>query len=197
MTAQEFLSFWELTYPGTYPIGFTFRHQLHDRWFRIHSLPESKRYATEAEEWAILLNRQNALLTDLLNEGGPMLLITGKYIIESFEDLNPIEEEANLKEFQFTSAGQVDLHQHVPQYYDEGQICIPRYSEQQWQPHRFDKVLMDVADGKYSAFFVSIQNQCIVSPYDGGVDVILKDASTMEFYKFKYKAWLSDREDGL
>lgn len=33
-------------------------------WFRIHSLPESKRYADTTEEYELLLNRHNEIITD-------------------------------------------------------------------------------------------------------------------------------------
>lgn len=37
----------------------------------------------------------------------------------------------------------------------------------------------------------------IIAPYDGGVDIILKDVETKEYYLSKYCEWISDRVDGL
>lgn len=45
--------------------------------------------------------------------------------------------------------------------------------------------------------FVSSTEQVIVAPYDGGVDFVLKNSGTRDFYKHKYKDWLSARVDGL
>jgi hypothetical protein len=45
--------------------------------------------------------------------------------------------------------------------------------------------------------FLSFEKNVIVAPYDGGVDCILKDVETRDYFKNKYKAWLSKREDGL
>jgi hypothetical protein len=37
----------------------------------------------------------------------------------------------------------------------------------------------------------------LIAPYDGGVDVILKDLHSCSVFKKKFKDWLSKREDGL
>jgi hypothetical protein len=40
-----------------------FKRDYSDRRFRIHNLPESKRYAENDAEWKILLSRQNKTIT--------------------------------------------------------------------------------------------------------------------------------------
>jgi len=42
-----------------------------------------------------------------------------------------------------------------------------------------------------------VDKKIIIAPYDGGVDLILKDIETRNIYKQKYSDWLSQREDGL
>jgi hypothetical protein len=49
MTAEEFKIFWEST--DTVPIGHYFKHDYSNRWFRVHSLPESQRYPSDIAEW--------------------------------------------------------------------------------------------------------------------------------------------------
>jgi hypothetical protein len=71
------------------------------------------------------------------------------------------------------------------------------FSEQNWQPKKFDNILKDVAEGNLRAFFVSVDKELIIAPYDGGIDFILKDIKTRDFYKQKYSGWLSARQDGL
>lgn len=77
MTAEEFDTFWTSTYPNTVLISYYFKHDYADRWFRIHSLPELKRYAEDEKEWQLLLDRQNTIITDLLGSGEEFLLVTG------------------------------------------------------------------------------------------------------------------------
>lgn len=71
------------------------------------------------------------------------------------------------------------------------------FSEQNWHPHKFDNLLKDIAEDNLRAFFVSVYKELIIAPYDGGVDFILKDTKTRDFYKQKYISWLSIRQDGL
>ena len=49
MTSEQFNTFWALNFADTIPIQHYFKHDYSDRWFRIHSLPESKRYADNEE----------------------------------------------------------------------------------------------------------------------------------------------------
>lgn len=67
MTAKEFKLEWNSRFPETDPIGFTLKWVYQKRWFRIHSLSASKRYAQIKEESNILLNRQNQIIDHLLD----------------------------------------------------------------------------------------------------------------------------------
>ena len=66
MTEIEFIDYWNKEYPGSYPINHELKWIYPDRWFRIHSLPDSKRYAESADEYKIILERQNQLINDLI-----------------------------------------------------------------------------------------------------------------------------------
>ena len=68
MTSEQFNTYWALNFADSIPIPHYFRQDYSDRWFRIHSLPGSKRYADNEEEWNILLDRQNKIITDLFRK---------------------------------------------------------------------------------------------------------------------------------
>ena len=51
MTAEAFQHYWTRTYPDCPPVGFRLRAAYQARWFRIHSLPASKRYAESEIEY--------------------------------------------------------------------------------------------------------------------------------------------------
>ena len=197
MTSQEFKIFWDFSYPDTIPINHYFKHDYSDRWFRIHSLPESQRYPSDEEDWRILLNRQNTILTDLLTNGSPILFVTGDYSYEGHIELYPIDEMMSIKPFEFTRLDPIDLHSLSKDEYDKGQIYTPMFTELVWQHDMFNEILKDIAEWNLIAFFVSIDGNCIVAPYDGGMDIILKDSSTRDFYKGKYSQWLSLHKDGF
>ena len=83
MTASQFKEIWTSKYNLTPPISYHLRYAFPERWFRIHSLPESKRYPENDSEWGILLNRQNSLIGDLLGKDSDILVVTGEYDINS------------------------------------------------------------------------------------------------------------------
>jgi hypothetical protein len=197
MTAEQFNTFWKANYPDTIPIPYYFKQDYADRWFRIHSLPASKRYADTEEEWKILLDRHNKIITDLLGDNSPVLLVTGDNSSEGVTELHPLENVNSIAGINFISLEPLDLNKLRPGEYDKGEFYKPVFSEQTWQPKLFDNLLKDIADDQLKAFFISINNNCIVAPYDGGIDLILKDEKTKNIYKEKYKEWLPAREDGL
>src|SRR5690242_3897509 len=79
MTPAEFNDYWQQVYPNSPPIGYLLRQEYEDRWFRIHTLPESKRYPETEAEYQEILRRHNLLLDDLLGEQGEFVLITTGY----------------------------------------------------------------------------------------------------------------------
>ena len=45
--------------------------------------------------------------------------------------------------------------------------------------------------------FISNKENCILAPYDGGMDIIVESQEKRDELKVKYKDWLSTREDGM
>jgi hypothetical protein len=78
----------------------------------------------------------------------------------------------------------------------EGEAVYQSFTfETTWESHTLNSILMLIADGDLRAFFIA--PRCLIAPYDGGVDVILKDLHSCSVFKQKFKDWLSKREDGL
>ena len=158
MTKKDFNQFWKENYPDAKPIPYEFKREMAHRWFRIHSLPLSKRYAETPDEYAIILARQNELITDFFGENQPFLLVKVTWNKEK---------------------------------------VVNTPSEKVWKSQDFDAILKQIADDEARYFFVGQIQNCLIAPYDGGVDIILKDSETRDFYKEKYKDWLSGTENGL
>jgi len=196
MTGEEFTVFWNSTYPETTLLSHYLKNKYADRWFRIHSLPQSKRYANTAQEWEILLMRQNKIMTDLLGKDATFLMITGDYFSAGHHELHPLSAISSLENIHFTPLEHIDLHKLSPDEYDGGIYYRPRFSPQTWRNGKFDAALKDIANDELRVLFVSVENNCIIAPYDGGIDIILKDPETKNSYKENYKDWLSAREDG-
>jgi hypothetical protein len=198
MTADQFKEFWESNYPETIPISHFFKHDYPDRWFRIHSLPESKRYAEDKQEWNILLHRQNTIITDLLGNGVPFFIVTGDYSYSNSTDVSTfLNAETALKRLAFFPLYTIDMNKLNPAEYEKGTIYRPVIAKETWTPGTFNSLLKNIANDNLRAFFIGVHQECLIAPYDGGIDLILKDKSKKEFYKSKYQEWLSKREDGL
>jgi hypothetical protein len=52
-----------------------------------------------------------------------------------------------------------------------------------------------IADESMRAFIIALD--CLISPYDGGIDVILRDPHTAHTFKRHFADWVSPREDRL
>lgn len=196
MTKELFEKYWISKFPNTIPISHLFRHDYNDRWFRIHSLPESKRYPDNKNEWNVLLSRQNQIITDLLGEKAKVILVTGEYNWGERTVFITDEEEV-FKPYEFKRLNNIDLYKLFPDDYDDGEIYRPAFSEIIWCTNYHDRILREIANDKIRAFIVSFDKNILIAPYDGGIDFVLIDTKTRDYYKNKYKDWLSNREDGL
>jgi hypothetical protein len=178
LAKAKFLNLWQSIYPESPPIGSFFKWRLSNRWARIHSLPESKRYANTKSEWDVLLDRQNRLLDSLIEQHATIRIV-----------INFIDIDCHLfKAFDLENTG-VFVDQ-------EGETVYQSFTfETTWESHTLNPILMLIADGDLRAFFIA--PSCLIAPYDGGVDVILKDSHTCLNFKRQFKDWLSKREDGL
>jgi hypothetical protein len=199
MSPIEFLNNWNILTKDTLLIPHYFKYAPSDRWLRIHSLPESKRYANSETEWDILLERQNTLATDIFGENTPVWLIVGEY--EYLEDIESYDERLgqidSLKSVQFKPLHRIDLHAYDPVETKVGWYYLTYYATQTWKSGKFNSILRDIADDQLRVFWVSLERGIIFAPYDGGVDVILPSVSDRNHYKAKYGEWLSIRKDGL
>lgn len=175
----QFFKLWAKRYPGILPIGHSLSSAYKSRWMRIHSLPDSKRYPSTDAEWAILLHRQNTLINYLVPQRAPIQMV-----------INWIEPESHL--FQSCDPLPLGIIQEAP---DE-----PAYEsfliETTWENEPRNPILIMIADEQLSGVII-VAPDCLIHPYDGGLDVIAKDPHTCHELKRKFKDWLSARPDGL
>ena len=191
MTTEQFSTLWKTSYPDTVPIPRFFRHAYPDRWFRIQSLPDSKRFAESPEEWELLLKRHNTILTDLIGERAPMLMVSGEYYFKGITDADPLKVAECARHISFVKLDPIDLHKLKPDKYLKGEMYKTMFSEQRFDGPAFEPILRSIAEEELIAYFISVGKDCLVSPCDGGMDIIVKDAATRDTYREKYKSWLS------
>ena len=200
MTVDSFEEVWAKMLPLSPPISYVLRTAYPERWFRIHSLPESKRYPENDAEWAILLGRQNCLIEDLLGKGSKVWLVTGQYDTTNGADFvfTPDSPLDHLSFTALTPFAEATYFDEIAsdEYADEG-LYRPFLTEISSDSPIWKELLMRIANWELSAFFVTMDGQVVIAPYDGGVDVILKDEATRNAYREKYRDWLSAHESGL
>ncbi len=193
MSESEFIDYWNKEYPESFPINHELKWNYPDRWFRIHSLPESKRYADNEDEYKIILARQNKLINDLIGQESEVVISFGLYRNDITND--------NYKELtdfgEFLKVLTIDLHKERPEEYEDKMYFDIFVKTEKWESGKRDKILKAIADDEIRAMFVSPSNRCVIAPYDGGVDVIVNSTEKRDNLKAKYGNWLSDREDGM
>ncbi|MGB5888200.1 MAG: hypothetical protein WBG77_16035 [Acinetobacter venetianus] len=195
----SFQSQWDQFYPNKLPFSHLLKHYFPQYWFRIHSLPESKRYANTPEEYELLLNRHNEIITDCFGENTSIFIVSGHYFSQSSND-EYYEPVFVLPPYLVHAEKGINLKQVNPEdFYEEGEDYFFRpYSiETTWQPNTHDELLKKIADDEVRAFMLSFEQNIIVAPYDGGIDFIIFDDVKRQALRDKYKDWLSPREDGL
>jgi hypothetical protein len=176
---EAFLANWHDHYPCLLPIRNLLNgRNFPSRWMRIHSLPLSKRYPDTKEEWDILLDRQNRLINHLVPQETPVQWV-----------INLIERDNYLfKSFNLAPLGVFQEAEGEPEY--DSFIL-----ETTWENDPRNPLLLMIADETLRAFMIA--PDCLIAPYDGGVDVILKDPHTCYALRRQFKDWLSKRADGL
>lgn len=194
MNAEEFTKAWNLAFPGVSPEPQLL--SLRRPSFRIHSLPASKQYADNAEEWDVLLSRHNQIFNDLFGDGGTVYLVTGEYHHPVAIEVHPISSVEIAQQFELTSLAPVDLHS-LSDTYDNGQVYRPMVAELVWKSNAWNDLLRAFAENELKGFMVSFDREIIVAPYDGGIDLCFKNEAAREHYNKLYPDWISPRPDGL
>ena len=84
-----FKNIWEKHFNGIPMLGWKLRIGRPDLWFRIHSLPDSKRYPETAKETEVLIGRHNEIATEVLGEEQELFLYW--HWIQSFHGIDGIQ----------------------------------------------------------------------------------------------------------
>lgn len=187
---EEFNLFWRNNFKETIPLNFTFRTTYPNRWLRIHSLPNSKRYAENENEINLLLERQNQVISDSIKENQEVYIVRSEINVD-YNDTFDLHEEFNFQEVSI-----LNLQDFFDDYNNEDKLSV-QVTRTKWKMNCFNSLLEDIANDVSLVFFVSITDLVIFAPYDGGMDIIYQNEMKRNYYKEKYKNYLSQRKDGL
>jgi hypothetical protein len=187
MTKENIELYWKHNFKKCPPINYLFKVYYTDRWLRIHSLPDSKRYADTAAEWDVLFGTQNTILEDIFEDDNSVCLFTGVYSSAeiTFAENNFSNNEF-LKAFDFKALEKIDLYAISKDYCEKNTFFTPYFVSILFKKNNYNELLKAIANDGIRAFFLSSKTNTIIAPYDGGVDIIYKDTQTRDFYKNKY-----------
>ena len=150
-------------------------------------------YADTKKEYEIILSRQNLLISDIIGEGEDLILVIVLYpddptnayyeMIEGYEDFRLVD----IIDLQTTGS---DRHSETYQVTVMARKTV-------WQPNQSNRLLKMIADDKIRILMVAANQARIISPYDGGVDIMMESSDQRDLFRARYSQWLSARADGL
>ncbi len=185
---------WDKNFPSALIYGLQLREQYKERWLRIHTLPDSKRYPADPKEYLEILRRHNEVMTHLFKPNSTLAVITFGYS----ETIIPVKP----KEMDFISADLSYLYS-IPYEIDEKNPTSNIYWHgwfyfEQVMANKFDAILNRVIDNAIqNVYFVDLQCKNVYHPYDGGADIILSENQDVIIWKEKYNDLLPNNSLGL
>jgi hypothetical protein len=187
----EFQKYWVRAYPASPPIGFLLREKYHDSWFRIHSLPRSKRYPENDGEMLEVLHRHNAVLDALLQPHNDFVLLTTGYSDEPTPVMPKLLQTDSTLRGSSSFAFTVTSDTGSPFWHFFVTLL-------NWHRGCLDSVLAQIAtDTIADILVIGVEQNCAYHPYDGGGDIIVRNDEARTALKQTLSAWLSPRTDGM
>lgn len=190
---MKFNNYWKQEFSNLLPFCHHFRFSYNHRWFRVHNLPKSKRYADSEEEYQILLDRQNQLFDTIFGEEAEIMIVFGIFTHDITND--NYAEIINYNEFEKIET--INLSEREPDNYEDNIFLDLYVKYTKWHNTKFDEILKAIANDEIRMLFVYPSKNRIIAPYDGGVDILMENKTAKDEMKTVYKHWLSNRKDSL
>jgi len=187
---EAFKTFWDHAYSKTPPVGEALRESFPDIWFRIHSLPQAKRYADNERERIEILQRHNALMSDLFARAEKVILIATDYS----------QEQRPADTFFRPTSLDRDLEYFLTICVDEDPPIYWHFfmTEMEWREGSIDDLLKPITNDEIrNVMLFHPEKAWVYHPYDGGGDVFVKDREKRESMKSKFSVWTSQHPLGL
>lgn len=170
---------WQRFHSDSVPLSFALRYTSKP-WLRLHSLPESKRYAETQQERDVLLRRANVVAATVLGNDPVWLVQLG-----DLSDSEVAWTEDTLKprrEFGLQPAG----------LYPYDEMVWPAYAVlTTFTLGTFNALIEDVANERaFRTLWMSSATGRIFAPYDGGMDIFMESDCEIASLKARFANWL-------
>jgi hypothetical protein len=188
---------WARAWGDCRPVSYELRGCLHDRWVRFHSLPGSKRYAENDDEYAELMHRYLAVLAELLSHDSADDARELVVVTASWSDRpGPASRDAELARVLPTAAYWTSvLTDDSPGAETWMHLWV---SVTRLRSLELSRLLRLVADyGTAGVIITTADMGWLYAPYDGGADVIATTTGHRDQLRRAHKDWLSAHPAGL
>lgn len=194
---EQFSGLWSTIWPDSRPVGHELRKNV-DRWVRFHSLPESKRYPENKDEYSEALRRINSVISELVGVSPSSTLHV--LTVSWSQSSAPVEREptlsAALSEADYWTSVLYEVHDDVDPV-DERWMHV-YVSQRQWSNRSIDPLLRLVADWEAVEVIIADDGlDWLIHPYDGGFDVIAPSSKRRNELRRDHADWLSSHSSGL
>lgn len=175
----------------TPPVSFLLREAIPERWLRIHSLPESKRYPESPAEHREILRRHNRVAVDLLGPGSDCAVLALSACS------SPLAKELSDWANHFIDCGQLS-----ESLWDEedglfaGPMCL-NAARLTWFVGVADDLIRAAALDRIHMLVLNLGSGRAYAPYDGGADLFFSDGSERNAARETYTDWLPAHPSGL
>ncbi|MFF7338065.1 hypothetical protein ACFZAT_12025 [Streptomyces sp. NPDC008163] len=169
------------------------RHAYADRWVRFHSLPESKRYADDEAEYAVILERHHTLLSELGPDDEELYVVTREWS-------GVPAPAARRRELEAADPGAEHWgsHVHDDEFPDDIVYEHEYVNRRPRTRSALDPLLRLVADDVVAGVTLApFDLRWLYHPYDGGGDVVAPDSATRDALRAAHQNWLSKHPFGL
>lgn len=189
---SDFAEAWSARYGDTPPVGWRLREQYGgragSRWFRIHSLPGSKRYPDTPEELAEIHRRHEALAAELFAYGDGACWV----VVPDWEEPTVAQRRLDeLPDLELT-VGWRPLEREA-----EDDPVVAWVAPARWSAAGTRAARELVIQDRLRVLWVARETLEVFAPYDGGVDIIAGDFARRDDLARRFAAWRSPRSDGL
>jgi hypothetical protein len=192
MQSVNVAEIWREHFGDLPPVSHLMRAALPQRWLRIHSLPDSKRYAQTEHEYAELLRRHNLVAAEIVGTGDAVLFGHCWGSVDEFASA--------FAEFEWATRSGLRKAEPtpVPTNDDDEHDLLVGGCAIRWSRGAWDDMLRDVADDRLSSVvLVNPRSGEVYAPYDGGADLIVANPERTLALKSRWMGWLSQHPQGL
>lgn len=183
------LTDWQHWFPDCEPVAHHLPVVFPERWVRFHSLPSSKRYPEDADEYATLIERHNRILCQLARPDQSLALLTTGYS----ETAEPVRCQRELSELDPLALPwrTVAMHRQADNF-PEPTFWHVFVSKWGWSPGVFDPLVVLIAENVLSnIMIVALDCRWLLHPYDGGMDLIVESRTVRDSFAKQHPEWLA------